>query len=61
MLPARLDLLIFVDQSITEVIVGKVHLQLVARRTSRQVAMVIAGDCLILEVNVLFSRFSWKA
>jgi len=60
MLPARLDLSIFVGRSITEVIVGKPHLQLVAGVASRQVAKVIAGECLILEVDVLFSRFSWS-
>lgn len=60
MRPARLDLLSFVGRAITEVIVGKPHLQLVAGVALRQVAKVIAGECLILGVDVLFSRFSWR-
>lgn len=60
MLPARLDLLTFVVEAITEVIVGNVYLQRVAGVASRQVAKVIARECLILGVNVLFSRFSWR-
>jgi len=54
--PARLDLLTLRVEGITEVMVGKLYLHSVGLLVAER----IAGECLILEVNVLVFRFLWQ-